>query len=157
MAQVIQIHTVPVALISQSGIGIAITDDHYAAGQGGFEHFFHDLGTGGTEEQDLSARVHAGIAQFHNDLADLIADGGTTRFTGGQHLITTLADELRQYGYLHRFTAAIRTFKSNEHRIPLFAEDTYSAVGLTPIRLGNQLRFFGHFMLNAAYSGIGRG
>jgi len=90
-AQGVQVHTVPVPLVSQGGIGIPIAEDNGALQQGGANPFLHKLGTGCQEEQDFGAGMHGAVFRaVQKHIPHLVADDRPARFPRGQNGIPLL-------------------------------------------------------------------
>ena len=103
------------ALVDGGGIEVAVAQHDSAARQGGGDDLAHDLGAGGGEEQELGLGAHFVAAGVVDDnVADLFADLGAARLTGGDNLAADFLQVLGEAGELGGFAAAFGPLEGDE-------------------------------------------
>ena len=84
IANGLQVEPLPVALIGDGCVGVAVGDDDGAAGQGGPDHLGHVLLAGGQEEEGLGERGGPGLELEQGP--DGLPERGAVRLAGFHHL-----------------------------------------------------------------------
>ena len=105
----------PVALVGEGGVGVAVGDDHLAQVEVRADNLLDKLGARSLVEQRLGAGVHFGVLQAVENLAHLLADGGAARFTGGEDGEALFAQEFHQGRDVGGLAGAFGSFEGDEH------------------------------------------
>src|SRR5215510_14689716 len=104
----------PVALVGQGAVGVAVTEYDAAARQARADHLAHQLGARGRIEQYLGPRLHGAVAQIVQQIADLLADLRAARLAREQYGPAQPRQVLGQRLDLSGFARAIRALEGDE-------------------------------------------
>lgn len=102
------------ALVTERGIGEAVTEYDGAAVERGTDDLFHILGAAGEVEKELGARGDFAAGGVKKNLADEPADFGAAWFNGFDDLAAFRAERFGEEAQLSGFAAAIDSFEGDE-------------------------------------------